>query len=30
MPVKENLLLHRQEDVAQAAMGDRDAFWRSG
>src|SRR5499433_3590237 len=28
MPVKENLLLHRQEDVAQAAMGDRDAFWR--
>src|SRR5215510_6944040 len=30
MPVKENLLLHRQEDVAQAAMGDGDAFGRSG
>src|SRR5262245_2647061 len=30
MPANENLLLHRQEDVAQAAMGDRDAFWRSG
>src|SRR6516162_10689198 len=30
MPVKENLLLHRQEDVAQAAMGDGNAFWCSG
>src|SRR5215831_16301534 len=30
MPVKENLLLHRQEDIAQAAMGDGDAFWCSG
>ncbi len=30
MPVKENLLLHRQEDIAQAAMGDGDAFGGSG
>src|SRR5215472_3771349 len=30
MPVKEKLLLHRQEDIAQAAMGDGDAFGRSG
>src|SRR5262249_12195106 len=30
MPVKEKLLLHRQEDITQAAMGDRDAFGGSG
>src|SRR5262249_3520554 len=30
MSVKENLLLHRQEDVAQAAMGDGNAFGGSG
>src|SRR5262249_42161175 len=30
MPVKENLLLHRQEDVAQATMGDGDALGGSG